>query len=119
MSAEQLQQMMVDADPDRSGEIDFEEFLLALQKQTAGSAGGLTSLFTQVRAGFRVAATGGLTSLTSTYLLTSPYPLTGGLLLRADHTISVASWWLLFTLTPPIAPSATAVQAPATATAEA
>jgi hypothetical protein len=47
-SAEQLAEMMADSDLDRSGEIDFEEFVAVVKAQvTAGHAGGLAGVISQ------------------------------------------------------------------------
>ena len=45
MSKEQLTQMMKVADPDGSGEIDFEEFVTVLTTQIQGGGGGLANIF--------------------------------------------------------------------------
>lgn len=52
MSKEQLAQMMKDADPDKSGAIDFEEFSTVLTKQLADGGGGLANVFTQASSMF-------------------------------------------------------------------
>ena len=46
MSPEQLDQLMKDADPDGSGEIDFDEFVVVLRQQLKDGHGGLGSVFT-------------------------------------------------------------------------
>lgn len=48
MTDEELARLMVDADPDGSGEIDFEEFVAALKSQLGGGGGGLASVFMNV-----------------------------------------------------------------------
>ena len=45
LTTEQIWEMMMDADPDGSGEIDFDEFVAALKKQMA-AGGQLTSIVT-------------------------------------------------------------------------
>ena len=40
ISPQKLRKMMVEADPDMSGEIDFEEFLATVKKQVAAGNGG-------------------------------------------------------------------------------
>ena len=45
-SPEELKQLMVEADPDGSGEIDFNEFVAVLSKQMKDGGGGLFSVFT-------------------------------------------------------------------------
>lgn len=48
MSDAQLQAIMKEADPDGSGEIDFDEFVLVLRKQIdAGGGGGFFSVFSK------------------------------------------------------------------------
>ena len=43
-TAEEISQMMRDADPDGSGQVDFEEFVATLQKQIAdGGSSGLAA----------------------------------------------------------------------------
>ena len=47
MSADQIRAMMQQADPDGSGEIDFEEFVTALRTQMGTGGGQLASIFTE------------------------------------------------------------------------
>ena len=47
-SPEELRQLMHDADPDGSGEVDFEEFVTVLRKQMKEGGGGLLSAFSGV-----------------------------------------------------------------------
>ena len=53
MSSEAISQMMADADPDGSGEVDFEEFIAVLKMQMEGGAGGsLASVVTEASSVF-------------------------------------------------------------------
>ena len=47
-SPEELRQLMKEADPDGSGEVDFEEFVAVLKKQIGEGGGGLLSAFSGV-----------------------------------------------------------------------
>ena len=63
MTSEEIVGLMVDADPDGSGEIDFEEFVLVLKEQiAAGKGGGLAKVVNQAGGFFNFLNLSGLFS---------------------------------------------------------
>ena len=62
MSKDTVRKMMVEADPDQSGEIDFDEFVAVIKKQVEGGQGGSLASLVEQASGF-FGLFGGLVSL--------------------------------------------------------